>query len=207
MIGHWWPEEWTSTMSTSECVLMAGQSPNVKHETDARLDGALMAAEKMHLFMRYAERAKMASFLYPTNCWAPWIKTSGPNLVRTPHYHVFDILKEHLRAETIRVELNGTDGLDVMASLAKDGGQLTVSLLNQQEGKTVDAGMRLKHYEGTLPQSAAAKVLTGNPADQNTFDAPDTVIRQEAKVDIKNSELSVSCKPVSLTVVTCNLSK
>ncbi len=207
MIEHWWPEEWTSTLSTSECVLMAGQTPDIPHESDARLDGALMAVEKMHLFMRYAKRIKMASFLYPTNCWAPWIKTSGPKFVRTPHYHAFDILKEHLRAETIGVELNSTDGLDVMASLTKDGRQLTVSLLNQQEGKTVDADMRLKDDEGRLPHTAAAKVLTGNPADQNTFDVPDTVIPQEAKVEIKNGELSVTCKPVSLTVVTCNLAK
>ena len=110
-----------------------------------------MAVEKMHLFMRYAKRIKMASFLYPTNCWAPWIKTSGPKLVRTPHYHAFDILKEHLRAETIGVEFNSTDGLDVMASLAKGGRELTVSILNQQEEKTVDADMRLKDDEGRLP--------------------------------------------------------
>lgn len=71
----------------------------------------------------------------------------------------------------------------------------------------MDAGMRLKDDEGRLPRSATAKVLTGNPGDHNTLDAPDTVIPQDVKVDIKNRELFVSCKPISLSAVTCNLMK
>ncbi len=201
-----YPQEWRDTMSFYEMVLKQGRA-NLTYENEARLDGALYAAAQMHVFMRYAKHVKMANYLYPTNAWAPLIKTAGPNFVRTPHYHVFGMLKEHLGAEVIGVGLDGTVGLDVMASVARDNRQLTVSLINRQEGKPVDVALCVNDREGRLPQSAAAKVLTGDAADQNTFEKPDRVRPDETKIHIKDGKLSVTCEPVSLTVVTCDLVK
>ena len=192
-----WPESWLRTMSIYEIVLQQGQS-NLTYENDARMDGALILAESMHLYMRYARSVKSASFLYPTNAWTPLIKTRGPDFVRTPHYHAFRLLNLHERATVVGVEKEEKSDLDVMASLDEGSGTLTVSLVNRGE-RSVDASLRLGGEAQW--QSASATVLTGSAADENTFDDPEKVIPRESDVSVTEGRLSVSCEPGSLTVV------
>ena len=71
-----WPQEWLDTMSVFEIVLHQGRA-SLKYENEARLDGGLKVSERMHWWMRHAERVKMATYLYPTNTWAPLLRTSA----------------------------------------------------------------------------------------------------------------------------------
>ena len=197
-----WPKEWRRTMSVYEMVIQQGRVTHLSYENDSRLDGAVIAAEKMHLYMRYATYVKMTSFLYPTNTWSPLIKTSGAKFVRTPHFYALKMLHAHVGGEVLAVE---ADGLDVMASVARNDERVTVSLLNPDPTKAVDAVVNLDGANGKVPQSALAQVLTGDGADQNTFEQPDKVVPKAGKVEISDGKMKVSCPPTSMTVVHCDL--
>ena len=185
-------------MSVFEIVLHQGRA-NLKYENEARLDGGLKVAERMHWWMRHAERVKMATYLYPTNTWAPLLRTSGGDLLRTPQYHALSMLAAHREAEGTAVE---TAGGRIDAAASTGNGKLTVSLLNQEERPvrtTVRAGAVGQ------PRVAAAAVLTGDPGDENSFEAPDRVVPRDAEVSAEEGTLTLSCEPHSLTVIQCEL--
>ena len=193
-----WPQEWLDTMSVFEIVLHQGRA-DLKYENEARLDGGLKVAERMHWWMRHADRVKMATYLYPTNTWAPLLKTSGGDLLRTPQYHAMSMLSAHREAESIDVE---TAGGRIDAAASAGNGKLTVSLLNQEERpvRTTVRAVGVGH-----PRAAAAAVLTGDPGDENSFEAPDRVVPRDAEVSMEEGTLTVSCEPHSLTVIQCEL--
>lgn len=197
-----WPEQWRQTMSVYEIVLQQGRTTDLKYENDSRLDGAMIAAEKMHVYMRYARYVKMTSFLYPTNTWSPLIKTNGPQFVRTTHFHALKMLHAHVGGEVVAAE---SDEMDVMASIRPDNGQLTVSLLNPDPKRAVDTAVNLNGGHGKGPQSMQVQVLTGDGADQNTFEQPDKVIPRAGKAEIRDGKIMVTCPPMSLTLINCDL--
>ena len=194
-----WPQEWRDTMSVFEIVLHQGRA-NLTYENEARLDGGLKVAERMHWWMRHADRVKMATYLYPTNTWAPLLQTSGGELLRTPQYHAMSMLAAHREAESIGVETAG-DRIDAAASTGN--GKLTVSLLNKEE-RPVRTAVRA----GAVghPRVTAATALTGDPGDENSFEAPDRILPRGAEISSEeDGTLTVSCEPHSLTVIQCEL--
>ena len=199
-----WPQEWLDTMSIFEIVLHQGRA-NLTYENEARLDGALMAAEKMHRWMRHAEHVKMATYLYPTNTWAPLLKSRGADLIRTPHYQALAMLRAHAGAEAVAVEVDAGESLDIMASTGGEGKELTVSLLNQDAEKAVAATLQVQG-KGVL-RSVKASVLTGDGADENTFESPERIAPAETAVAVRDGRLSLSCPPMSLTAVQCELAE
>jgi len=199
-----WPQEWLDTMSIFEIVLHQGRA-NLTYENEARLDGALMAAEKMHRWMRHAEHVKMATYLYPTNTWAPLLKSRGADLIRTPHYQALAMLRAHAGAEAVAVEVDAGESLDIMASIGGEGKELTVSLLNQDAEKAVAATLQVQG-KGVL-RSVKASVLTGDGADENTFESPERIAPAETAVAVRDGRLSLSCPPMSLTAVQCELAE
>ena len=198
-----WPQEWLDTMTIYDIVLHQGRS-RLTYEDDTRLDDALMAAEKMHRWMRHAEHVKMATYLYPTNTWAPLLKTRGADLIRTPHYHALAMLGAHAGAEAVGVEGKGAGVLDAMASVSRDGRGVTVSLLNRDEQKAVETTAEVQGASGAILRSATATVLTGEDADENTFETPERISPRKAAAEVKDGRLSVSCPPMSLTVLRCD---
>ena len=91
---------------------------------------------------------------------------------------------------------------DRIDAAASTGGKLTVSLLNMEERPvrtTVRAGAVGQ------PRVAAAAVLTGDPGDENSFEAPDRVVPRDAEVSAEEGILTLSCEPHSLTVIQCEL--
>ena len=109
------------------------------------------------------------------------------------------MLSAHREAESIDVE---TAGGRIDAAASAGNGKLTVSLLNKEERPvrtTVRAGA-VGH-----PRAAAAAVLTGDPGDENSFEAPDRVVPRDAEVSMEEGTLTVSCEPHSLTVIQCEL--
>ena len=174
-------------MSVYEIVLQQGRA-NLKYENEARMDGALILAETLHLYMRYARHVKSASFLYPTNAWTALIRTRGPDFVRTPHFHAFRMLNQHQGAQILGIEghEDGND-LDIIPSFAEETGKLTLSVLNRQD-RTIEAAIRIDDGARLL-QSATATVLTGDPEDQNTFDEPDKVTSRQTAALISDGVL------------------
>ena len=179
--------------------LLRASEMNLSYEGIVRMDAAVSAATQVHGFIRNADRVKLASFLYPTDMWGPLIKTDGPRFLRTANFHVLDLLKQHMEADSIGVEFDRKSGLDVVASFSAKSQQTTVSIVNPKESEPVQARLRTK---GAVPDRGSAVVLTGDPADENTFEAPEKIKPRAGLVSRSGEEWVVSCPPYSLTVVT-----
>ena len=171
-------------------------------ESHVRMKQALSTARKLHMFLRNADRVKLATFISPHNTKGALIRTDGPRFHLTPNYHVFHLLKGHKGAELIGVEFDRAGDLDVVASVNKEGQKTTVSIVNRKESESVEARLRIKDAEGRVPSKATAAVLTGKPTDENTFETPDKVKPGPGKVEGKQDEWVALCPPYSLTVVT-----
>ena len=195
-----WPRE-LAELPVWEGLLRASEM-NLTYEGIVRMDAAVSAASQIHGFIRNADRVKLASFLYPTNMWGPLIKTDGPRLLRTANYHVFDMLKQHMGADSIGPEFDRASGLDVVASVSAKSQKTTVSIVNPNESEPVEARLRIKGAEGSAPNRASAVVLTGGPNDENTFEAPERIKPRVGSVQRKGEEWVALCPPYSLTVVT-----
>ena len=173
---------------------------------------ALMAARMLHVFMRRADRLHLAHLALSVNVIHNVLKTQGPKLVRTPTYHVFDLLKHHMNADVMGLEaaigeFQFEDGgktrslpeLDIVASKTSDSSQITVSVINPHLSREQSVRLRL---EGAGPLQASASVLTASgPLEINDFQVPDRIEPAVAKVGEQDREWILSCPPFSLTLV------
>ena len=196
-----WPQE-LNEMTIWEAILEVSEL-DLPYEGLVKMDAAVSAAGSLHGLIRNADRVKLASFLYPVNTWGPLIKTDGPRFLRTATYHVFDLLKQHMEADSIGVDFNGTSGLDVVASVSKGGRTTTVSIVNPQERAPLEGSVADKGDRG--PESPSRRLPTcspGNPRMRIPTRHPTRLNPGQAGWSEKGDEWVASCPPYSLTVVT-----
>ena len=65
---------------------------------------AILVARVLHVFMRHADRVTMANLSTSFNVLHAALRTEGSTLIRTPTYHVLDMLKQHMSARSIRIK-------------------------------------------------------------------------------------------------------
>ncbi|MDE2927898.1 MAG: hypothetical protein OXT71_15995 [Acidobacteriota bacterium] len=173
---------------------------------------ALMAARMLHGFMRRAKRLRLAHLTESINIIHNVIKTQGPKLVRTPTFHVFDLLKHHMNMDVVGVDATiggfgfvdegrtrSLPDLDIMASANSDSSQFVVSVVNPHLSREQTVRLNL---EGARRLQPAATVLTASgPLEFNDFQAPDRVRPAAASVGGQGGEWTLSCPPFSLTLV------
>lgn len=197
--GRMLPDAFYDEMTLHERVLKQGQS-NLTYEGTVDMEASILCATRLHMLMRYARRVKLASFLYPTNAWGPMIKTNGSRFLRTSHYHVFDMLKEHMGATLVDTETN-TQNLDVIASVSDNNKRTHVSIVNPFDHGDV----RLRLRTAIAPSRGTASILAGQPTDENTFDKPDVLVPQAASVEIHDHDCTFQCPSGSVTSATLEL--
>lgn len=173
---------------------------------------ALMAARMLHGFMRRAKRLSLAHLAESINIIHNVLKTQGPKLVRTPTFHVFDLLKHHMNMDVVGVDATiGAFGfvdegrtrslpdLDIVASANSDSSRFVVSVVNPHLSREQTIRLSL---EGARRLQPAATVLTASgPLEVNDFQAPDQVKPTVVKVGGQDGEWTLSCPPFSLTLV------
>ncbi len=173
---------------------------------------ALMAARMLHGFMRRAKRLSLAHMSESINVLHNVMKTRGPRLVRTPTYHVFDLLKHHMNLDVVGVDATiGAFGfmddgktrslpdLDVVASATTDSSQFVVSVVNPHLSRV--RTIRLSFEGGGRLQAAATVLTASGPLEINDFQVPNRIRPVTANVGEQDREWILSCPPFSLTLV------
>ena len=92
---------------------------------------ALVACLNLNIFNKHSDRVKMAAIAQMVNVLQSVILTEGPQMVKTPTWHVFDLFKEHQDAQLvesrIETEMIGEEeewmvpNLSESASVSADG--------------------------------------------------------------------------------------
>ena len=181
-----------------------GTNPGFLYQQNT-LRSALCAALMLHIFHRHADRIRIANLAQTINVLQSILLTEGGAMVKTPTYHVFDLLKEHQDAsfvpvrwetepETIQKDL---PQVDLSASVREN--RLTVSMVNLSCEKDARVSLRLNPRK---PVRASGRLMSGRPTDHNTFDDPEHVrTRALETVALRDDALEVILPPCAIASV------
>ena len=147
---------------------------------DNTLRDALVAATNFHIFMRHAERVRMANIAQMVNVLQSVILTDGPRMVRTPTYYAFLMYQPFQGADALPVAVQSPEltagakeipAIDVTAAKAAEATYVALVNVDPDEGATVDLSLT-----GVAPGRVSGQVLTAPQMDsRNGFGAGEDV--------------------------------
>lgn len=165
--GAWYPVE-------------PGTNPRFLYQQSSMRD-AVVAALTLHIFQDHNDRVQMANLAQTVNVIQAMVLTQDEQMLLTPTYHVFDMLKGHqdataltldLEIETISVEDASLPKVSASASKSESG-EVLLTLANLHPSDDADltiniADMDVSDIDGTILVGDAIQA-------HNTFDNPNRV--------------------------------
>ena len=181
-----------------------GTNPGFLYQQNTLRD-ALVAGATLNVFNNHARRVHMANIAQTVNVLQAMVLTEGARMLRTPTYHVFEMLKVHQDATLLPSHLEcgkcGPDLPQVTASASLSGdGTITVSLTNIDLERSAEIACEIR---GACPTSASGRVLTAQTMNaHNTFDRPDALVPTAFDgFTLRDGTLTVELPPKSVVVV------
>jgi len=194
-------DEWGSWLAPTP-----GSNPGFLQQQNSLRD-AVLAAVNLNIFMRHADRVRLANIAQMVNVLQAMILTDGPKMVLTPTYHVYKMYLPFQDATFVPVSFDAgryqhgdvaLPQLDAVA--ARDtAGKLWIAVTNIDPNRpaelVLDAGM-------TASGGAHGQVLTADRVDSvNGFDAPDRVAPRPISAERRGDRLVLSLPAKSIAVV------
>ena len=167
---------------------------------------AILAALNLNIFVRHADRVRMANIAQMINVLQAMIATKGGEMILTPTYHVFRMYVPFQDAHVAHVTFDAgtyTNGgvrlprLDAIAAKDKNG-KLWLEMTNIDPNTSLDVEIRLA--DGAA-KSASGETLTAPNVDSvNTFDAPQNIVPTSFSAKFRGGTLVMKIPPKSVTV-------
>lgn len=167
-----------------------GTNPGFLYQQNSLRD-ALVAGITLNIFNNHCDRVRMANIAQTINVLQAVILTSGPKMILTPTYHVFEMYNVHHDAKMLPVELKGADykydnesipNVNVSASRDKTG-KIHVTLCNLNPNSPAPLACDIKGAKEL--KGITGRILTADKiTTHNTFEQPD-VIKPTAFSDCK----------------------
>jgi alpha-N-arabinofuranosidase len=160
-----------------------GTNPGFLYQQNSLRD-ALIAAINFNIFVKHAERVKMANIAQMINVLQAMILTKDEKMVLTPTYHVFDLYKVYQDSTSLPVELksplynkDASAIPAVSASAVRDAdGKIHIGLVNTDPNRSIAVAT---HITGFAPKRLEGRIVTAAAINSyNTFDQPSTVAPQ-----------------------------
>jgi alpha-L-arabinofuranosidase len=185
---------------------LPGSNPGFLVQQNSLRD-AILAALNLNIFVRHADRVRMANIAQMINVLQAMILTDKEKMVLTPTYYVYKIYVPFQDATFVPVTFNTgayTHGditlprVDAIA--AKDrAGRLWVEITNVDPNQPVEIEVSLV---GVTPKSAAGETLTASKVDSvNSFEASNTVVPKPISAKVQGGKLALKLEPKSVTVI------
>jgi len=185
---------------------LPGSNPGFLVQQNSLRD-AILAALNLNIFVRHADRVRMANIAQMINVLQAMILTDKEKMVLTPTYYVYKMYVPFQDATFVPVTFNAgayTHGeitlprVDAIA--AKDrAGRLWVEITNIDPNQPVEIEVSLV---GVTPKSAVGETLTASKVDGvNSFEAPNTVVPKPISAKVQGGKLALKLEPKSVTVI------
>lgn len=150
-----------------------GTNPGFLYQQNTMRD-AIVAACNLNLFNQYSDIVCMANLAQAVNVLQALLLTEGEQMIKTPTYHVFDLFKAHHDSELVYSfvedeQVHGIPAISHSASVDAEG-HLTITFANCSLEEDFELEI---HVVGRHVEKAAARILTGNVRDCNTFEDAD----------------------------------
>lgn len=168
-------DEWGTWYETEP-----GTNPGFLFQQNTLRD-ALVAALNINIFVKHADRVKMANIAQMINVLQAMILTRDAQMVLTPTYHVFEMFKQYQDGTALVVDVKSSpwyskDGSTlpaVSASAVRDtAGVVHVGLVNVDPSRAVTVAAKL---DGGSAVSGARVLTAGAINAHNTFEKPTEV--------------------------------
>jgi alpha-L-arabinofuranosidase len=187
-----------------------GREPQFLYQQNTLRD-ALVAALNLNIFMRHADRVRMANIAQMVNVLQAMILTRGRQMILTPTYHVFRMFRPFQDATVLPVELRtpryifgDTSVPELSASAARaSNGRIILSLVNLNPRSAVPVTLAVR---GLAARGESGEILTAATMDaHNTFERPEAV-RPAAFTGaaLGNGMLELTLPPKCLVVLSLN---
>lgn len=157
-----------------------GREPQFLYQQNTLRD-ALVAALNLNIFMRHADRVRMANIAQMIDVLQAMILTRGPKMILTPTYHIFRMFVPFQDATALPVELQAphyafgdvsVPGLSASAARTSDG-RIILSLVNLNPRGAVQVGVGTR---GFAVRRVSGEILTATTMDaHNSFESPEVV--------------------------------
>jgi alpha-N-arabinofuranosidase len=183
-----------------------GSNPGFLQQQNSLRD-ALLAAVNLNIFVRHADRVRLANIAQMINVLQAMILTDGPKMVLTPTYHIYKLYLPFQNATALPVSYQaGTyrhgkvEMPRVDAIAARDTtGRVWVSVMNLDPKAAADFALDVA---GVAASGANGEVLTADKVDAiNSFAAPNAVRPRPIAARMENGKLVVSLPPASVAVL------
>ena len=184
-----------------------GTNPGFLYQQNSLRD-ALVAATTINIFVKHADRVKMAAIAQMVNVLQAMILTDGSRMVKTPTYYVFKLYKPFQDATQLPVEVKSSwYGKDdwgmpaISAAAARDkAGVIHVALANLDPNQPATVSAKLA---GASAASVTGQILTAPAMNViNSFDKPDQVVpRTFDGARVGADGLTVELPPKSVVVL------
>jgi alpha-N-arabinofuranosidase len=183
-----------------------GSNPGFLQQQNSLRD-AIEASVNLNIFMRHADRVRMANIAQMINVLQSMILTDGPKMVLTPTYWVYRMYVPFHDATLVPVSFDAgayaygairLPGVDAIA--ARDSsGKLWLSLVNVDPNRSTRIAASI---EGVNARSATGEVLTAPAVDShNSFDRPNAVVPRPFSGHASAGQLLFELPPKSVAVV------
>lgn len=187
-----------------------GTNPGFLYQQNTIRD-ALVASIHFHIFQEHCDRVQMANIAQTVNVLQAMVLTKGKEMILTPTYHVFEMLKVHHDAQHLAISTNvptfkvGNDDLpqvSLSASINKDG-EINISLCNIDTVNNAPLTLNLRGLKENIKE-VSGRVLTSEENNaHNTFELPETVVPKNLEgINFSNETLTVTLPSKSVSVIT-----
>jgi alpha-L-arabinofuranosidase len=185
---------------------LAGTNPGFLVQQNSLRD-ALLASLNLNIFVRHAERVRMANIAQMANVLQAMIMTDEGRMVLTPTYHVFRMYVPFQDATSIPVRIDAGTYVEGAVSLprldaiaAVDAAGVTwLALTNLDPDHSAQIAVMIT---GLSARSAGAETLTAAHVDAvNSFAAPSTVAPRTLRVEVRGGSVALELPPKSVSVV------
>jgi alpha-L-arabinofuranosidase len=183
-----------------------GSNPGFLYQQNSLRD-ALVAAITLDIFMRHADRVRMANIAQMINVLQAMILTRGGRMILTPTYYVFRMYVPFQDATYLPVVIDtpsyryGSVALPAVdATAARDAsGTIHLGLVNLDPHHAATVSVRI---DGASAHAASGEVLTASAMDaHNTFEHPDAIRPAPFEGTGRHGRLVFRLPPKSVAVV------
>ncbi|MEQ4574010.1 MAG: alpha-L-arabinofuranosidase C-terminal domain-containing protein [Gammaproteobacteria bacterium] len=160
---------------------LPGSNPGFLQQQNTLRD-ALVASLTLDVFVKHADRVRMANIAQMVNVLQAMILTDGSKMVLTPTYHVFAMYKPYQDATALPLQIQSPEyrhadftvpAVHGSAVKAKDG-HVYVALTNLDPNRA--AQVKVKVEGDAQARGVSGQILTASAITSlNTYDKPDAV--------------------------------
>ena len=179
-----------------------GSNPGFLYQQNT-MRSALCAVLMLHMFHKHADRIRLCNLAQTINVLQSILLTEGDRMVKTPTYHVFDLLQGHQDSRFLPVAWQekpaavamNLPNVDISASMTAQG-NVFLSLANLSADESVPIVL---DFMGKPALRASGRFIAGEVNAHNTFEQPNVVNAKELDtIAISEGRLSLILPPCGI---------